>query len=272
MELNGNQSVAQFNPEQLGTKSTSWWERRVCAKETQSKNLQDFQNAVNYLRSKYNIAGTDLDSRLTEQLDHYKSNGRGINNTGGRLRAFTQDDFNSLKSEFEKIIQNRADNINKIKTNLENLLDLTNVNEAQCDYICDYGANMIFDGYKCDFVKTICNSMAIFYREGLDEKLPSEINVRDTTRPNSTAFRNLKHRRQSVVDNLIRIMEQNGADYELVKKYEEGQQTSSWSLASMAWKYILLSQQEKNIEDRYYLGSTSKLCGKFASSKSKWVR
>jgi hypothetical protein len=230
------------NRPQLGNVSSTWMGRRFCSKTQQTENLANFNRAVEYLNNKFGDSIPGLKGRLTAQQAHYQSNRRGVNAQGGRLRTFTDNDLKKL--ELEALEEKNS----TLHTKLKTMLDTCQCNIDQRLIIMQYGADMVKDGNKMEFAVEVCKSMAILFANKIEKFLPKEINIRSKSEAKSM--------REVFKPKLESIMAKNGAKYGCVASYLSSQPQSSWSPASCALKYFLLSQREDaNDANKYYLGA-----------------
>lgn len=237
----------QFDSEALGTESTGIFGRFKCRfnPEQAAQNLKNFSDAVNYLRSKCNILGTRLDEKLTEQLNHYNSNGRGVNGNGGRLRAFTQDDFKNLEKECVRTSYTQGQRA--LLSKIDNIASCTIEQEA---IILKYGESMIEHGYKEAYVLEVCQSMVKLYGAHIKDVLPKTIgDYEGFTGAGATT-------RENVTKIVHQEITKTGGDPKLIARYLDSQQKQgSWHGPSLLMKGFHLKQRAVIPDKTYYLGT-----------------
>ncbi|MDR1255328.1 MAG: hypothetical protein LBJ94_00130 [Puniceicoccales bacterium] len=226
--------------------------------EKATQNLENFRKAYTYLREKYgDFLPPKLDSKLAAQLEHYQSNGRGVDGAGGRLSEFTDEDLSKLERDIEKEISNIKDVLAKRdafigsldlsatqKSLLTSISGIEGLSAAQASYVAQYCEDIINNGNKESFALEIGKAMAILYKNGVESELPLTITLdRENPRDNDTVYRDVEMRR-TATEFLTRVMAENGANYIVMKDYFQSQQSNSWSFASLGMKAFFLQQRD----------------------------
>ncbi|MDR2724104.1 MAG: hypothetical protein LBB25_02775, partial [Holosporaceae bacterium] len=124
----------------------------------------------------------------------------------------------------------------------------------QQKYIEQYARQMIEGGDKAEFASSVCEAMAILYRNDIEEKMPNEININEAyssfsrIAPGQSRYRKM---RAAVTKHLKKIMEENGGNYEIMNSYLHDQQFGVDRQKSVAMRYFMSQQRQDPNEERY---------------------
>ncbi|MDR1255630.1 MAG: hypothetical protein LBJ94_01735, partial [Puniceicoccales bacterium] len=140
---------------------------------------------------------------------------------------------------------------------LMNIAGIEDLSVSQASHVVQYCEDLLSNGNRRSFALEVGKAMVILYKNNIESLLPSTITIDNDSCPspknnireydkdscNDTVFRDVEMRR-AVVGLLTRVMAENGADYGIMKNYFKGQQSNSWSLASLGMKAFFLQQRD----------------------------